>query len=506
MAITRRQFIKRSGLTAGALLGPSLFAHPLVRQAFAVTGNRYFIVLFLNGGNDGQNTVAPIDNGGGTLRSDYEAARSGGGGGLRLLAPSFGGDIANLLPLGTDPNTGAQLGFHPGFYGLSDSVTTSGDPGFGGLKALYDAGMVAVVQGCGYPHYNLSHDESRKIWQTANPQYLTSIASTGWVGRHLAGAFGSADIPAVIIDNEVSPEFRQFTTSVLAIRRLESFDFPRDNQYFDDFVAKNTAFNDLQLAASGGPQPLKLLGDSGAATYLGTVNYPNAHDEYQADRDSWSAGYGQINRSLSRDLREIAKVIYAQEKTPALAGIAARFFSLNNGGYDTHSDQKANAPSGQHYNLHSEVGGSLKHFFDDLDDIDVGLPGRVTVLVWSEFSRRILQNQNGTDHGSQGPMLLIGGKVNGGIYGQHPNIAESDWNGDGNTKYRQSGDTDQYTLPFRSTDFRDVYGTILTKWLGMSDAAGQLLLPLDVGSATDWWTVSNFDLRRGSDSATLFQP
>ena len=89
MAITRRQFLKRTGLaTAGTLLGPSLFGNPFVRQAFADTiGDRYFVVIFLDGGNDGLNTVIPVDNGSGALRSALRrrTARTGGGG-ISLLA------------------------------------------------------------------------------------------------------------------------------------------------------------------------------------------------------------------------------------------------------------------------------------------------------------------------------------------------------------------------------------------------------------------------------------
>ena len=74
------------------------------------------------------------------------------------------------------------------------------------------------------------------------------------------------------------------------------------------------------------------------------------------------------------------------------------------------------------------------------------------------------QNANGTDHGSQGPMFVIGGAVKGGVYGNHPNINQAALNDDGNTTYSQAaGD------PFRSTDFRDVYGTILKQWLGVAD-------------------------------------
>ena len=93
MAITRRQFIKRTGAaTAGALFGPSFFSSRLVQSAMAATiGSRYFITFFLDGGNDGLNTVVPVSNGTtGTLRTAYEAARNTGTGGLRLTAGAIG--------------------------------------------------------------------------------------------------------------------------------------------------------------------------------------------------------------------------------------------------------------------------------------------------------------------------------------------------------------------------------------------------------------------------------
>ena len=86
--------------------------------------------------------------------------------------------------IGSDSSTGAQLGLHPGFIGF---------------KNLYDLGKLAVIQGCGYPEYSLSHEQSRGIWQTANPLGVGALAGTGWVGRHLASNYGATDIPGVAI-------------------------------------------------------------------------------------------------------------------------------------------------------------------------------------------------------------------------------------------------------------------------------------------------------------------
>jgi uncharacterized protein (DUF1501 family) len=433
MAITRRQFLKRTGVVAaGTLLGPTLFENVFVRRALASTiGDRYFVVLFLDGGNDGLNTVVPATNGAGTLRTAYDAVRHTGNGGLNLSPTALAATL-----IGNDPNTGAQLALHPGF---------------GGLKQLWDLGKVAVIQGCGYPDYSLSHEQSRGIWQTGNPLGVNGLAGTGWMGRYLAANYGSTEIPGVTISDSVAPEYRQAATSVLALTRLRDFGFPYDDFDPGDVDAKRQAFADLCAAASAGAQTSQIyLGDSGTATLTSSESYPPLHSLYHTQRAAFEDQYDALDTSTARNFREIAKVIYGV--TQGVPNVSARFFQLSNGGYDTHSDQGAADPNGQHYLLHKEVGDALKVFYDDCADMGVG--SKVCVLVWSEFSRRIEQNDNGTDHGSQGPMFVVGGAVNGGVYGNHPNLDDVD--DSGNTNYSQDG-----TSGFRSTDFRDVYGTVL---------------------------------------------
>jgi uncharacterized protein (DUF1501 family) len=490
MTITRRQFLRRSGVaTAGAFLGPSLFANPFIRRAFADTiGDRYFVVVYLDGGNDGVNTVVPVDNGGGTLRDDYDAARSS-----LNLSP---GDLADTL-IGTDPNTGAQLALHPGFRGFA------GKPGFGGFKALWDAGHLAVVQGCGYPEYSLSHEVSKIAWQTGDP--LATLGGSGWVGRFLADpsqAYSAADIPGVSIADRIVPEFKQTTTSVLAVQRLAEFGFPYDHGYDegldDDRPAKRACFVDLHDAAAGSAHPtLQYIGTSGGVTLLSSESFPQVGSAYDADpdrkifSDQYDDGHGGgIRRGLARDLREVAKIIYGVDQG-TYSGVNARFFQVSQRGYDTHSGQGAAETDGQHFALHASVGASLKLFFDDVADM-LGTPDKLCVLVWSEFGRRVQQNGNGTDHGSQAPMFVIGGgsTFHGGVYGNHPNIAEAAWDDEGNTEYRQDANGG-----FRSTDFRDVYGTVFKHWLNMPPGAiAPGVLPIDGGPAATYWTAPNFEL------------
>src|SRR6185503_16876565 len=159
--------------------------------------------------------------------------------------------------------------------------------------------------------------------------------------------------------------------------------------------------------------------------------------------------------------------------------------------YDTHSDQGAAETDGQHYSLHAEVGNAIRLFWEDLATMGPGgsnIQNKVCILVWSEFSRRIPQNDNGTDHGSQGPMFVIGGTVNGGVYGNHPNIDDLALDNNGNTPYSQAAGA------YRSTDFRDVYGTILKHWLNMPAGSIPAVLPADGGDPDLYWTSPDFDM------------
>jgi uncharacterized protein (DUF1501 family) len=495
MAITRRQLIKRGGLvTAGTLLGPRFFGQSWMRNAFAALedNNRYLVVLFLDGGNDGLNTVVPASNGSGTLLSDYNDARTN----IRITPA----ELTNSL-IGLDPISQAQLGIHPGFNVPGDFFVNGA--GQGGLKVLYDLGKVAVVQGCGYPEYSLSHDEARTIWQTGVP--LGPSAAAGWIGRHLEAQYSGSQIPAVNINDSIVGEFRQTGTSVLSVRDLDSFEFPFDGDYpgdigdpITDVGKKAWAFKQLNLQGVAGAQPSSVyIGNTGIATLDSANAYQSLSGLYNGNpaRAVFRQLYEDIGRSTARDFREIAKMIYGVEQ--GVSNVNARFFQLSNGGYDTHSDQGGAQTNGQHFSLHAEVGAALKVFYDDL--ADMGVADRVCVVVWSEFSRRIPQNDNGTDHGSQGPMFVIGGKVRGGVYGHHANINDLALDGEGNTEYTQDANT------FRSTDFRDVYGTIFKHWVNLSQPTVEGLLPLDstpeaLGDAAHYWRTANFDLKRGTSN------
>lgn len=482
MPLSRREFLVRTGLATGGLLAGGLWSRPLVRKAFADIGDRFLVSIFLDGGNDGLNTVVPMANGSvANFRASYELLRRSGPGGLRLPSTAL-----SPYAIANDPSTGTPLALHPGFEGL---------------HRLYQLGTVVVIQGCGYPDYNLSHAVSRSIWETAN----RTAAGSGWVGRYLASRYGATDIPALSVGYWMAGELQQQQTSVLTASRLAELKFPVDDWYPDDDAAKKIAFQSVYASAQGSTQPLlKYLGNSGQATLTATQAYPALDSLYSADRNAWLQQYNALDSGTARRLREVAKVVYGV--ATGAANVTARHFALANGGYDTHSNQGTVGANDTHYELHREVGDALEVFYHDVSDM--GIADKVLILVWSEFSRRPQQNDNGTDHGSQGPVFLIGGKINGGVYGNHPNISDSrvlnpgaTWD-DGNTKYSQDPND-----PHRSTDFRDVYGAILQHWLAIpqTEILSSLLVP-DSGPANDYWTVPNFNFVHPTNTQPLFLP
>ena len=110
----------------------------------------------------------------------------------------------------------------------------------------------------------------------------------------------------------------------------------------------------------------------------------------------------------------MAKVITGVNQRALSGGVdfravTARFFQVSNGGFDTHADQGGADPNGQHFALLGEVSDSIEAFYNDMADL--GIANKVLILTYSEFSRRIEQNENGTDHGSQAPMFIVGGSV-----------------------------------------------------------------------------------------------
>jgi uncharacterized protein (DUF1501 family) len=391
MANSRRDFLKKSiGLVSLSTVAPHLWVRSASANARRTAIDRTLVVLQLDGGNDGLNTIVPYAQGA------YYDAR-----------PTLGVAASDVIHLDS------AVGLHPSLAPL---------------KPLYDAQKLAIVQGAGYPDPNRSHFRSREIWQTADP---IEVDATGWLGRYAdAHLADGGELAAVNIGGSLPKSLNANTVVVPSIVSLQSYQFLTDPAYTGD------AQNQVNCFLSVNDRPAATGDELALAT--------NARDAYSGSTELQAAAGGYTPRAtypdnsrLAADLQFAAQII--------TAGVGARILYLTTGGYDTHANQ-----SNDHPRLFADLAASLAAFQADIEG--QGLADSVALLAFSEFGRRVEENgSDGTDHGTAGPMLLLGTEVAGGLHGVYPSLTSLDTNGD---------------LVF-TVDFREVYADALETWLGV---------------------------------------
>jgi len=411
--LSRRAFLRR-GVT---FLSLSLMSKYLLMQTDVSAGtvfaqaselsesDKVLVIVQLNGGNDGLNTLIPYKDG------HYYDAR-----------PTIAVPEGSVLPL--DPDSG--LGLHPNLKGL---------------KALYDRGKLAVVQGVGYPNANRSHFRSTDIWMSAHPE---RVVGTGWIGRYLdhsIAQFHGTSFPAANIQGVLPLTLRGERVVVPSIQSLESYRFQADERYPDERPARTRTFRRVHqaLAASSEDDYTRRLAQTGLKALESAEELQRAAARYQSAVEYPDDPFGQA-------LKLAAQIL--------TGGLGTQVIHVAIGGFDTHAGQNT-API-NHPLLLERVDQGLEAFYRDL--AEHGLAQDVLIMTFSEFGRRVRENgSQGTDHGTAAPMFLIGDGVRGGLHGDPPSLTRLDDNGDL-----------VYTV-----DFRQVYATILEDWLE-ADAADVL--------------------------------
>lgn len=418
MALTRRRFLTRSALAGAAITAP----HPLLRAmlgpgtAHAAPSNPILVLVQLEGGNDGLNTVIPVA---GAQRGLYETAR-----------PSIGVPAVNLSAtlIDNDPVTHDALALHPAMTAL---------------KTLYDAGKVAVINGVGYPNQNLSHFRSEEIWFGADP---VAPFGDGWFGRYLETTFSPSDLVAVDVDSTLNPIFVAPGANTLAIVRLSDFRLP-DDPLAPDLAAKKLALDTLYGVEAN---PLETSGLQRTIAASGDLLLSKIAD-YALVPTGWSSNLDPLGTSLARRLKQVASILRYDAGLPT-APTGARFFHVRLGGFDTHTQQ--GALTQRQPLLLGRLSDAIAAFLADLAGISTALADRTLVVTFSEFGRRPAENDSGanagTDHGASSVLFAVGNAVNGGVYGRVP--ALDDLDSSKNLKFH--------------TDFRRVYATIIDQWLG----------------------------------------
>jgi len=325
------------------------------------------------------------------------------------------------------------------------------------LESMWGDGEMKVVHGVGYPTQNLSHFRSSEIWASTDD---INYEPTGWWGRYFEDLY-----PDYLINPpEVPP--------AIQIGSIGNLIFEGDNNNYAFAVANpeqlaNVAENgslhdvlDLPDCVYGDKLLFMRATANTTFTYAGVIN-----DAYMASTND--APYGTDD--LSSQLAIVARMIKG--------GLGTKVYMVALGGFDTHADQVNN-----HQYLMESLSGAVKNFYTDIGA--TGMENEVLTMTISEFGRRPYENgSNGTDHGAASPVILFGPALEGsGFVNTHPELDV--W------------DNNDNLIP--STDFRDVYNTVLTDWFCLDPSIvsaillGQSYDQLDLGFNCESLGIQDF--------------
>jgi uncharacterized protein (DUF1501 family) len=316
------------------------------------------------------------------------------------------------------------------------------NPSLAPIKALYDEGKVAVLNGVGYPEPDYSHFRSMDIWYTAEPE---KMATDGWLGKTVRELDPKADnvLTAVNFGRGLPRALSLAGVPVASVAELDNYGLLTSLSSLSERRSAIEAFscmyddgwNDAGHVPYRPFQPNEMMAP--VMSYMGQTGLDarKGADILNSAVGSYTSTIEYPKTSIGGSLKSIAQV--------KIAGLGTRIFYAAHGSFDTHSDQLK-----IHGKLWRDISEAVGAFFADLrahDEAD-----DVVMFIWSEFGRRVLDNGSGTDHGAGGVAFLIGDPVKGGMYGEYPSLKESDLT-IGNLKY--------------TVDFRSTYASILEQWL-----------------------------------------
>ena len=308
------------------------------------------------------------------------------------------------------------------------------NPAMAPLKALYDQGKVAVIQGIGYPNPNRSHFRSMDIWHTCEPD---KVGTEGWLGRAIRDMDPNSEnvLTGVNFGRGLPRALAASGVPVASVGNLDTYgvltgieDDQRDEAL--DLFAR-------MYSPSMGRGPVTdYLTQTGMDALKGADILNTAPEQYSS-----SVEYG--TDTVAQYMRNIAQV--------HLAGFGCRvlYTTAPYNSFDTHAGEMV-----AHGKLWSETSNAIADFYADLSEH--GASDNVTLLVFTEFGRRVHDNGSGTDHGSGGVAFVIGDAVKGGLYGEYPSLAP-DKLLEGDLHY--------------NNDFRSLYSTLADKWMGLDPNA-----------------------------------
>jgi uncharacterized protein (DUF1501 family) len=374
----RRKFLQHigAGVAIPSLIngfGVKAYANspfPSLANALTTDTDHVLVIINLNGGNDGLNTVTPLDQ--------YDKLANCRG---NVLIPQN-----KLLPISNN------LALHPAMTGMRD---------------LWDDGQLRIVQSVGYPEQSFSHFRSTDIWMSGSNS--DEYFSNGWAGRYLNYEYPNypLDYPNADMPHPLAIEIG----SSLSLQLMG----PQTGMGF--VVYGPDAFYSL-LQGTQDPAPNTPAGEQ--LTYIRTIAQ-QSRVYAQALINAYNSVSQQPvypDNSLAAQLKIVSRMI--------AGGLKTRVYVVSISGFDTHDAQveENDHTLGEHANLLKMVSDAVKAFTDDLQF--QGTADRVVGMTISEFGRRIVSNSSvGTDHGEAAPLFLFGKPVQGGVLGNNPEIPQN---------------------------------------------------------------------------------
>lgn len=403
---SRRDFLTHTAAAAGGtafLLGSTpVYASSstsLLRALANMNTNRVLVLIQLGGGSDGLNVVVPVTN-----DRYYE------------LRPTIAIPESATFALDSD-------------YGLNSAMAS--------LEPMWGEGKMGMVHAVGYPDHDLSHFRSTDIWASASGSDET--VNSGWTGRYLDEEFpdyvsNPPEFPVALrIGGATGLLLRGGATTM-------GMSFSNAGQ-FDQLAATGELYDENDVPDNVFGEELSFV----RSVYNASLRYVDAVIEAaEAGTNDPNAAYP--GGSLGESLAIVARLIKG--------GLQSRLYVVYHGGFDTHADQNNSHPG-----LLQSLADAASAFQTDLEA--GGRDEDVLSMTFSEFGRRVEENgSQGTDHGTASPLFLFGGGVNGGIYGDGPDLFNLDNNGN----------------LLHTTDFRSVYATVLQQWFGLTSGVSDTIL------------------------------
>lgn len=310
-----------------------------------------------------------------------------------------------------------------------DSLIMSGDFGFNsalkGIADLYNDGHAAVINNVGYPDSDRSHFRSMDIWQSASgaDEYL----NTGWIGRLLDAGPSSKCYDAIETDDTLSLALKGNRLNGLAVKNPERL-FKNLNEGYYAAIAESYEQNGHHH-------------EQASYLYKTLTQTISSADYIYKTSKIYNSAKTYPNSEFSKNLKTIAELI--------ISGSATKVYYTGLSGFDTHIQQLPRQEQ------------ALKIFDEGLTAFTNELKGKgrfkdVLILAFSEFGRRVAQNASGgTDHGKAGTVFLFGNALKEkGMINSPSDLIDLD---DGDIRY--------------DTDFRNIYATIINKWLNADPAS-----------------------------------